>query len=83
MMSTGTTIFGAVAGIALLVIAVWLFFVVLGILALIFWIFMIVDVVQRKFKHENDKIVWILVVILAGIIGAAIYYFVIKRENKH
>ncbi|MEI6058182.1 MAG: PLDc N-terminal domain-containing protein [archaeon] len=83
MVGTGTTILGVFAGIVLLILAFWLFFVVLGILAFIFWIFMIVDVVQRKFKNESDKIVWALVVILLHIVGALIYYFVVKRENKH
>lgn len=43
---------------------------------------MIVDVAKRKFKDENDKVVWILIVVLTGIIGALIYYFVIKRKDK-
>lgn len=44
---------------------------------------MIIDVTKRKFKKENDKILWILVVILASWIGALIYYFIIKKPNKH
>ena len=44
---------------------------------------MLVDVAKRKFKEENEKIVWILVIALTGIIGAAIYYFIIKVPNKH
>lgn len=82
-MATVGALAGAFAGVALLILALWLFFVVIGILAFIFWIFMIVDVVQRKFKNETDKIVWVLVVIFLHIIGALVYYFVIKRENKH
>lgn len=73
----------AIAGIFLFLILIWLAIIVGMILLMIFWIFMIVDVAKRKFKEENDKIVWILVVILANWIGATIYYFVIKRPNKH
>lgn len=74
------------AGIGLLVLFIiffWLFVFIAMILLFIFWIFMIVDVAKRQFKKENDKIAWILVVILAGYIGAIVYYFVIKREDKH
>ena len=46
-----------------------------------FWIWMLVDCVQKNFKKENDKVVWILVIILAGSIGAVIYYFVEKRKS--
>ncbi len=72
-----------IGGFFLVMIIIWLVCIVAGILAFIFWIFMIVDVAKRQFKQENDKILWILVVILAGIIGALIYYFVIKRPDKH
>lgn len=53
----------------------------IGALFFIFWIIMLVDVASRKFKND-DKIVWILVVILVGIMGALIYYFVIYRKDK-
>lgn len=54
-----------------------------AIFCFVFWILMIVDVVQRKFKESNEQIVWALVIIFAGIIGALIYYFIVKRKNKH
>jgi len=83
-MGNETEIAGAVvAGFFGFFILIWLFFMIVGIILTIFWIFMIVDVVQRKFKNENDRIVWILVVILANWIGALVYYFVIKKKaNK-
>ena len=34
------------------------------------------------FKKENDKIVWILVVVLLQILGALIYYFAVKISKK-
>lgn len=43
---------------------------------------MLIDVAKRNFKKENDKIVWIIIVVLAGIIGALIYYFIIKKPDK-
>jgi len=78
--TTAVTMFG---GIALLFILVWFFLLAVSIFGLIIWIIMLVDVVQRKFKNENDKVMWILIVVLTGIIGALIYYFIIKRPNKH
>jgi len=70
-------------GLVIFFMFLWLTLMALSILALIFWIFMIVDAAKRDFKKENDKVLWILVVVLAGIIGAAIYYFVIKKPDKH
>lgn len=51
-------------------------FIVLG---LVVWIVMLIDVINRKFPNDADRTTWILVVCLTGWIGAAIYYFTIKR----
>jgi len=50
-------------------------------LLLAFWIWMIVDVAQRHFKDESEKIVWVLVVVLANWVGALIYYIIVKNSN--
>ena len=55
-------------------------FVALGIGLFIFWIVMLIDCAKRKFKLENDKIMWILIIIFLGWLGAIIYYFVVKRK---
>jgi len=65
------------------IVAFFLFLFTLGALGTIFWILMIVDCARRKFKNSNDRVLWILVLVLAGVIGAFIYYFVIKKPNKH
>ncbi len=54
----------------------------LAVFAFVFWILMLIDCVKRKFKNDTEKIIWVLVIILTYFIGALIYYFVIKRENK-
>ena len=51
-----------------------------GIASFIFWIVMVVDVARRQFKKPNDKVAWVLIVILAGAIGAVVYYFMVKRK---
>ncbi|MBS3174960.1 PLDc N-terminal domain-containing protein [Candidatus Woesearchaeota archaeon] len=61
----------------------WVILFAIVVLGFIFWIMMLIDAAQRDFKKSEDKIVWILVIALAQLIGAIIYYFVIKRKNKH
>lgn len=48
----------------------------------VLWIWMIIDCLKRKFKKDMDKIVWILVLIFLHILGAIIYFFVIKSSDK-
>ena len=45
-----------------------------------FWVWMLVDAIKRDFESSNMKIVWLLVVLLGQLIGAVIYYFVVKRD---
>ncbi len=54
----------------------------IGILFFVFWIIMLVDAATRKFKNDTDKVIWILVIVLTGIIGALIYYFVVYNKDK-
>jgi Co/Zn/Cd efflux system component len=70
----------AAAVISLIVLAV-LAAIALGVFLFIFWILMIVDCAKRDFKNENEKIVWIIVIVLAGWIGALIYYFAVKSNS--
>lgn len=58
-------------------IGIILVVLVFGILAMIFWIMMIVHAARHPI---NNKGVWIVVMIFTGIIGALIYYFAVKRK---
>jgi len=46
----------------------------------LFWIWMIIDCAKRSFPppDSNLKIVWILVIVLAGWVGMVIYFFAVK-----
>lgn len=66
---------------AYVVVLFYLVIFSIGILVTIFWIWMIIDCATNEPSEGNDKVVWILVVILAGWIGAAIYYFARRPER--
>ena len=53
-----------VGGIILLMLILMAIFVFL----FVFWIVMIIDCAKREFKGENDKVVWILVLVFLGFI---------------
>lgn len=66
---------GGMIFLILLAIAVFIFLFV-------FWIRMIIDCAKRDFKGDSEKVVWILVIVLLGFLGAAIYHFVVKAEDN-
>ena len=60
--------------------AFMVFWMFLGLFAVVFWIWMLIDCLQRK-KFE-DKLVWILVLIFLNILGAIFYYFLVKSKER-
>ncbi|MBI4150984.1 PLDc N-terminal domain-containing protein [Candidatus Woesearchaeota archaeon] len=62
-------------------------FVMMGVVFLfltigtVFWVWMLIDCVQRKFKKDNDRVIWVLIIVFLHWIGALVYYFAIKRKR--
>lgn len=50
------------------------------ILAFVFWIWMLINCLMRK-KFE-DKLVWVLVILFLHVIGAILYYVLVKSKNR-
>lgn len=51
-------------------------------LGIAFWIYMIIDCALRKFKTEEQKIIWLIVVCLLGFLGAIVYYYVHGKDPR-
>jgi len=52
---------------------------------LVIWILMLVDVIQRNEKDfgsesKDQKILWLLIILLTSYIGSVLYYFMIYRK---
>lgn len=58
------------------------FFVLLGIGCIIFWFWMLIDCIKRDFIKPDDKVIWVLLIIFIQIIGAIIYYFMVRRKSQ-
>lgn len=55
-----------------------------AIVLFVFWLWMLIDCLKRpddKFAIGGNyaKLIWILVIIFTGFIGALLYYFLIKK----
>ena len=53
-----------------------------GILAFLFWLWMIVDCAKRSFKNDVEKIVWLVIIVLGSWVGALVYFIVVRSVNK-
>jgi hypothetical protein len=54
----------------------WVFMFLLGIAALVIWVWALVDAIQNPALDSTMRIVWILVIVFTQIIGAIIYLIV-------
>jgi len=54
----------------------------IGLALTVFWIWMIVDCATNEPSQGNEKVIWLLVVILLSWIGALIYFFVRRPQRK-
>ena len=52
------------------------FEVIIGLVTLAAWIWAILDCVKRQFKDDTMKIVWVIVIVLAGVVGVIVYAIV-------
>ncbi|MBI3623107.1 PLDc N-terminal domain-containing protein [Candidatus Pacearchaeota archaeon] len=49
----------------------------------VFWLIMLIDSITRKFKESNDKVIWVIVNVFLGLLGAFIYYFAVFYKDKN
>lgn len=71
-----------VGSMVIIFILLWILLIAVLIFTFVFWILMLVDAAKRNFKQENDKLMWVLIIVLTGIIGSTIYYYVVKKPDK-
>ena len=66
-----------------LMLGIMLLIFAIVVLIFVFWIQMMIDCLKRNFKSDGEKIAWTIVIVFLGILGAAVYYFVVKKaEDK-
>jgi hypothetical protein len=54
---------------------------VVGLGLLVLWIWTIVDCATREPKEGNERLIWILIIVLTGWIGSLIYVFVRRPQR--
>ena len=75
-MQSSPTAFGALVPLLLLLVVAGFFILGVG-----FWIWMLIDCAVHEPAAGNEKVVWILVIILTNWVGALIY-LVVRRPQR-
>ena len=68
---------------AILFFAFSCFIVVLSFATLVIWVLSIIDIVKREnWKSENDKMIWLLLVVFVNFVGLYYYFFYRKSLDR-
>jgi isoprenylcysteine carboxyl methyltransferase (ICMT) family protein YpbQ len=57
-------------------------FTLLSVAYIVFWIYTLVDVVRSNFKDSNMKIIWVLIILFAQVLGPILYWVLAKNDNR-
>ncbi len=63
-----------------LFIALGIFEILIFVLFLLLPILALLDILKSKF-NGYDKLIWVIIVVFANIIGAILYYFIGKKQK--
>ena len=58
-----------------------LFFILFGFFLFAIWVWTIIDIIKSEFKDNNEKVLWMVLVILLPFIGTVLY-FAIGSKNR-
>jgi hypothetical protein len=74
-----------VAGLMGVFVCLYVLAFAAGIFSFVVWVIALVDCARREnlefpSPSENSKVLWILIIVLAGGVGAIIYYFLVMKK---
>ena len=74
---------GAIVGLSFgwLVFVFWMLALVVGIGSTVLWVVFLIEVLRFETDENNTKLLWALVIIFTGWLGAVIYLFVRRPER--
>jgi hypothetical protein len=59
-------------------VLVW---IVLALASLIFWVWALVDAIQNPGLSSNERLLWVLVIILTQVLGAILYLLIGRKRG--
>ena len=73
---------GIIGAFYVAVLGLYCLFFLASIITLIIWLWLLIDCVQREnYDGPNDKLLWVIIIFFGGLIGAVLYYFMIKTKK--
>ena len=71
----------AASGFMGLICCIWVVAALVGIASFAIWVWMLIDCITNEPSEGNDKVIWLLIILLLHGLGAVLYYF-IRRPQR-
>jgi hypothetical protein len=68
----------AAVGLGVGLLIFWILFVGVG---FVLWLWALIDCIRRNFTNPNDKILWLVLIILIGYIGPILYLIIGRKKG--
>ncbi len=62
-------------------IGMMIFWLIFGLGGFILFLIALIDVLRRQFPNPNDKILWIILIVLIGWLGPILYFVIGKKKG--
>ncbi|MDF2156520.1 PLD nuclease N-terminal domain-containing protein [Algoriphagus sp. CAU 1675] len=59
-----------------------IFWQLFGLIYIGFWIYALVDLVRSEFRHAHEKLMWLLIILFAPVIGTFLYLSMGRRSKS-
>lgn len=79
--NAGAEAAAAATGVAAIGFVMVLFWIVVGGLGFVLWLWALIDCIRREFSNPNDKILWIVLILLLWLIGPILYLIVGRKKG--
>lgn len=77
-LANATAASAGLAGFAIIMSIFWGLFWIAG---LVLFVWTLIDVIRREFPNQNDKILWILLIIFLYILGPILYLIIGRKKG--
>lgn len=52
-----------------------------GIIGLAIYVYTIYDVITSNFDNQNDKLIWVIIVVLAPLVGTVLWFLIGRKKR--
>jgi hypothetical protein len=70
------------SGFGIFAVSLIILYVAILLFSLAFWVWMLCDCLFHNWRSGKQKLLWFLIILFGGVIGALLFFAIIKAKSK-